>query len=246
MNWKDREIFSCMRIPEDYPVIIRVDGWNFRKAAEKLNLQRPYDIKLARSLARVPVELMKSGFPLIFAFTFSDEISFLIAPPLPWRGRIEKLITILSSYTAGYLSKVFNETLAFDGRVVLIRDEDDLIEYMIWRQSEAWRNALNSYALNALEREGLGRKEAMEFLKGKKASELHELIFQKLKLNMNNIPAWQRRGIAVRWVIKLKDTDFGPVQRRNVEEDWDLPLFSTPEGKKYLLESIHKGTILDE
>ncbi len=234
-----------MRIPEDYSVIIRVDGWNFRKVAEKLSLQRPYDVKLARSLASAPAELMRLGFPLVFAFTFSDEISFLLAPPLPWRGRIEKLTTILASYTAGCLSKIFNETLAFDGRAVLIGNEDEAIEYMIWRQSETWRNVLNSYALNALEREGLSRREAIGILKGKKASELHELIFQKLGLNINNAPTWQRRGIAVRWIVKVKSTDFGPVRRRSVEEDWNPPLFSTPEGKKYLLESIHKAQVLD-
>ncbi len=245
MNWKDREILSCVRIPEDYSVIIRVDGWNFRKAAEKINLQRPYDIKLARALASVPAELMKLGFPLAFAYTFSDEISFLLVPPLPWKGRIEKLDTILASYTAGHLSKTFNYALAFDGRVILIRSEDEVIDYMVWRQSEAWRNVLNSYALTALEKEGLSRREAMELLKGKKASELHEIIFQKLGLNINDVPAWQRRGIAVKWTTIIKSTDFGPVQRRGIEEDWNPPLFSSPEGRRYLLESIRKAQVLD-
>ncbi len=240
-NWKDREIFSRLNVPEDSPVIIRVDGWNFRKITEKIGLKRPYDTRLAKSLAEASSELMRMGFPIAFAFTFSDEISFLLAPPLPWRGRIEKLITILASYTSGYLSKVFDEALAFDGRVVFVRNEDEIVDYMRWRQSEAWRNALNSYALKALENQGLSRKDAVEALKGKKSSELHDLIFKNLGVNVNDVPAWQRRGIMIRWIIKIKNSNFGPVQRRSVRVDWDLPLFSTPEGRDYLLESISIG-----
>ncbi len=241
LNWKNREIFSHLNVPEDSPVIIRVDGWNFRKIAEKIGLKRPYDDRLAKSLAEASSGLMKVGFPIAFAFTFSDEISFLLAPPLPWRGRIEKLITILASYISGYLSKVFDEVLAFDGRIVFVRNEDEIVDYMRWRQSEAWRNALNSYALKALESQGLSRNDAVEVLKGKKVRELHELIFRNLGVNINSVPSWQRRGIMIRWIIKIKDSNFGPVQRRSVKIDWDIPLFSTSEGRDYLLETISIG-----
>ncbi len=240
-GWKKRELFAELKIPSDLPVIVRVDGWRFRRVAEELCLERPYDRRLMEVLVDVPRGLMDINFPVAFAFMFSDEISFVISPPLPWNGRLEKLVTILASYTAGKLSERFRATIAFDGRVVLVKDTEDIIDYMIWRQDEAWRNALNSYALKALEKEGLGRREAAEKLRGKRAEELHEIIFQKLGVNITKIPAWQRRGVVVRRVIKVKGTEFGPVERRAIESDWELPLFSSPEGREYLRRSLIAG-----
>jgi len=240
-DWKSRELFSSLVVPPDIPVIVRVDGWRFRRVADELGLSRPYDRRLMEALVDAPKNLMLTNFPLALAFVFSDEISFVVAPPLPWGGRVEKLITILASYTASRITRSLNAPVGFDGRVVLVRGEGEIVDYLVWRQGEAWRNALNSYALKALEDGGMDRKEAAEYLKGKKAEELHEIIFEKLGINLAKVPTWQRRGVVVRKVLRTKETKFGLVERRVVEADWDPPLFSAPEGRSYLISSLRTG-----
>lgn len=237
VDWKGREVFSNLRLPEDIPVIVRVDGWRFHRVAEELNLERPFDRRLIEALSQVPYKLMIMGFPLAFSFLFSDEISFLIHPPVPWTGRVEKLISVLSSYTSAIVSVLLNYPASFDARIVFIRDLSETVDYFIWRQSEAWRNALNSYALLALERSGMSREEAAKELEGKKSELLHEIIFKNLGINLTRIPSWQRRGVVVRKELEERVHREGVIRRIPLI-DWEVPLFSTPEGRSYLFKSL--------
>ena len=234
LDWKSREIFSRLCVPVDMPVIVRVDGWRFRKLAEELGLERPYDERLLTSLIDASKGLMERNLPIALAYLFSDEISFLLAPPLPWNGRVEKIVSIISSFISARTSLLLGHAASFDGRIVFLRDEDELVSYLSWRQDEAWRNALNSYALLALEKEGFSREEAAKKLHGRKSEYLHELIFRKLGINIANVPAWQRRGVLVRKAVKVKNTEYGPVERSEIVVDRELPLFSSPEGLDYL------------
>ncbi len=238
IDWKSREIFSRLSIPVDMPVIVRVDGWRFRKLAEELKLDRPYDERLARTLVKASKDLMERNLPVVLAYIFSDEVSLLFAPPLPWNGRVEKIVSIVSSFISARTSLALGYTASFDGRVVFLRDEDELVSYLSWRQDEAWRNALNSYALFALEKEGFSREDAARKLHGKKSEYLHELIFRKLGINMAKVPSWQRRGILVKKAVRIKDTEYGPVERREIVVDWELPLFSSPEGLEYIRRTL--------
>jgi tRNA(His) guanylyltransferase len=237
-NWREREIFSGLRIPPDAPVMVRIDGWRFHKVAEELGLERPFDRRLIEALIQAPLSLMKMGFPLALSFTFSDEISFLLHPPIPWSGRVEKLISVIPSHSSAIVSMVLNYPVCFDARIIILRDLDEIISYLSWRQSEAWRNALNSYALFALERSGLSREDAVKELRNKKADSLHEIIFTKLGINITKIPPWQRRGVIVRKKYEERSHESGKVVRRVPEVDWDIPLFSTPEGRDYLMEAL--------
>jgi len=234
--WKSREIFSALRVPSDDPVVVRIDGWRFHRVAEELKLDRPFDRRLIEALSQAPLRLMQMGFPLALSFLFSDEISFLLYPPIPWNGRIEKLISVIPSYSSAIVSTALNYPVCFDARVVIIRDIDDLLNYLSWRQSEAWRNALNSYALLALESSGLGREEAARELEGKKAEQLHEIIFDRLGINITKVPAWQRRGVIVRKGHGREASE--GVKRKLPLVDWEVPLFSAPEGRDYLIESL--------
>ncbi|MEM2220078.1 MAG: tRNA 5'-guanylyltransferase, partial [Candidatus Korarchaeum sp.] len=136
------------------------------------------------------------------------------------------------------VSTVLNYPVCFDARIVIIRDLKDVLDYLSWRQSEAWRNALNSYALIALESTGLRREDAVRELRGKKAEQLHEVIFDKLGINIAKVPSWQRRGVVVRKGYKEKDSSLKRVTRKVPLVDWEIPLFSTPEGRDYLMESL--------
>lgn len=237
-RWKSREVFSGLKVPVDGPVIVRIDGWRFHRVSEELRLSRPFDERVITALSQAPIKLMRMGFPLALSFLFSDEISFLIYPPIPWSGRVEKLISLIPSYSSAVVSNALSYPVCFDARIVVVRDIEDTLDYLSWRQSEAWRNALNSYALLALESAGLRREDAVKELKGKKAEQLHDTIFNRLGINMTRVPSWQRRGIVVKKGYEERDSPRGRVVRRVPLVDWEIPLFSTPEGRDYLMKAL--------
>lgn len=108
------------------------------------------------------------------------------------------------------------------------------------RQDEAWRNHINSYAFYKLIEEGYSRREAAEILKGKKYKDIHEFLFKK-GINLAKTPTWQRRGVLVyklRKEMSKKINDRVVKYYRNeIIVDWEIPLFSSEEGKR-LLEKI--------
>lgn len=245
VNWKGREIASAFKIPEDLPLIVRVDGWKFHNLAKKIDLLKPFDERMAKCMVRAAKEPFNLGFPIVLAYTFSDEISFLIKPPLPFKGRIEKLVSVLSSVVASSFSAALRDmnigaNVGFDGRIVLIRREE-VPEYLSWRQAEAWRNCINAYAQHALVSKGISSQIAAKRLKGMKAPELHELVYKELGVNLAKIPAWQRRGVLI-YLEEYEKEGYDPilnrrilVKRRRVSENWEPPLFSSEEGRSFIL-----------
>jgi len=256
IDWKKREIASTFRIPEDFPLIVRVDGWKFHNLAKKLDLRRPFDERMIRCLVEAAKEPFSLGFPVLLAYSFSDEISFLIRPPLSFKGRVEKLVSVFSSIVASAFSMTLKErnirvNVGFDGRIVVVREEE-IPEYLSWRQAEAWRNCINAYAQYALISKGLTPQKAGNALKGLKAPELHELVFQQLSINLAKVPSWQRRGVLI-YLKEYEKEGFDPilnkrttVKRRRIVEDWDPPLFSSEEGKAFIISLLKSFMLRNE
>jgi tRNA(His) guanylyltransferase len=239
---KRREIYSDLHcIP---PVIVRVDGRNFRNALSRIGLEKPYDERFASAMAdAVELFFKNSGLSPDFAYTFSDEISFLFRN-ISFDGRIEKIDSIIPSFISSALTLTLKaeEPVSFDSRVIPVTEEN-IPEYLAWRQDEAWRNCINSYAYYTLLSEGMTEKEAASLLKNKGSSEMHELLFQK-GINIAKAPAWQRRGIMI---VKKEyhANGFNPHLgedttsiRRKVVQDWNIPLFKSTQGKDFIKSSL--------
>jgi tRNA(His) 5'-end guanylyltransferase len=235
---EEREIFGNLAIVP--PAFVRLDGRSFHRLAKRLELERPFDEGFSRAMAGVcRLLLSESGLSPLFAFTFSDEIS-LYFPDLPFRGRVEKIDSILASFAASSLTLALttDHPLSFDARVI-VATPGYAPEYIIGRQQEAWRNHLNAYCQEALLREGTKPGEVARRLSGMRGDELHEFMFAR-GVNLAKTPAWQRRGILVYRRGEQRpghDPRSGePVEalRRVVTVDRDLPIFSSPEGRAFL------------
>ncbi|MDD1666106.1 MAG: tRNA 5'-guanylyltransferase [Methanomicrobiales archaeon] len=235
---QEREIFGNLAIVP--PIFVRLDGRAFHRLARGLGLSRPFDEGFSRAMAGVSSRLLsESGLSPLFAFTFSDEIS-LYFPSLPFRGRVEKIDSVLASFAASCLTLALSpgSPLAFDARVILA-SPGYAREYLAGRQQEAWRNHLNAYCQEALLKEGLKPQEVARRLSGMQSEELHEFMFAR-GVNLGKTPVWQRRGVLVYRRREEKPgydpTTGSPVEtvRRVVTVDRDLPVFSSPEGQAYL------------
>ncbi len=239
---KIREIYADIRcLP---PVIVRIDGRNFKKALSQFGFKKPYDKRFSQAMANSAELFFKhSGLNPLFAYTFSDEVSFLFTE-LEFDGRIEKLDSIIPSYISSALAIELGleRPVAFDSRIIPL-NQHNIQEYLIWRQSEAWRNFVSSYGYYTLLEEGMSPDEASSFLKGKKSSDIHELMFER-GTNLAKLPLWQRRGIVLhkeRYTIE----GFNPklnkktlTTRSRVVQNWDIPEFNSDQGTDFVQKYI--------
>lgn len=235
---QNREIYSTLTAIA--PFFVRVDGRGFRRVARRLGLKRPFDLGFARAMCRTAGQVLSgSGINPLFAFTFSDEISFYF-DHAPFSGRVEKIDSVCASFTASALTLELksNDPIAFDARVVPV-DTGGVRTYLIWRQQEVWRNHVNAYCQQALIEEGCSAREAATNLNGMSSPEMHEMMFSR-GVNLAKTPAWQRRGIIIKRNY-VEKAGYNPLEeknvisiRRTIGADTDLPLFSSPEGEQYL------------
>ena len=220
------EIYSglCARAP----LVARADGRGFKKVLEESI--KPYDIDFARSMASAVESIFLDFGPSpVLAFTFSDEIS-LVFLEAPFAGRVEKIDSLVAGFLSAALSLDLCRRVSMDCRTIpLCRAE--ICSYLAQRQDETWRNHIFSYGFYMLREEGLNGTQAMEKLRGLGEREIHELVF-KGGINLAKTPAWERRGVMV--------------YRKGgiVVADWDIPLFSSKEGKALLAEIIGKKEMI--
>ncbi|HQJ87064.1 MAG TPA: tRNA(His) guanylyltransferase Thg1 family protein [Methanoregulaceae archaeon] len=235
---RERELFSTLTaLP---PLFIRLDGRAFHRLARVLSLSRPFDDRFGEAMARVARRLVAdSGLSPVFAYTFSDECS-LFFTRLPFDGRVEKLDSVLSGYASSALTLELGlaEPVAFDARVVFV-DPVSARDYLVARQSEAWRNHVNAYAQAVLLSEGLSPRQVAARLRGVAAPAIHDLVFER-GVNLAGTPAWQRRGTMIyRKEVRVtgRDPRTGTTSvavRSRAVIDRDLPLFSSDEGRAFL------------
>lgn len=235
---KGREVYSGLRVYP--PFAVRIDGRRFRRALASLDFEKPYDERFARSMAdSTELFFNESGLNPLFAFLFSDEINIFFSE-IPFNERIEKIESIIPSFISSALTINLNpeKPLAFDSRIITLGKED-IHDYLLWRQAETWRNHVSSYGFYTLLENGMSEHEAATYLKNKKASQIHELVFRH-GINLAVTPAWQRCGILV-YRERYVKTGYNPVKKTNVEttrtkvvQDWAPPIFKSEEGRKLI------------
>jgi tRNA(His) guanylyltransferase len=216
-NW---ELYSGLKARA--PLIIRADGRGFKKILE--NRKKPYDLDFARSMAGATASLFRdSGLSPILAYTFSDEISLLFLEA-PFAGRVEKIDSVVAGFLSGALSLSLGQVISMDCRVIPVC-KAEIVEYLMERQDESWRNHVFSYGFYMLVEEGQTATHVMEQMRGMREHEIHELVFCK-GINLAKTPAWERRGVLVYR------------QDGRVVEEWELPLFNSEDGRRLIAQLI--------
>ena len=234
---KDYEVYSSLRVPKNFRIIVRLDGRSFHKLALDLNLVKPYDDNFYNVISDVSKDLF-SEFSASFVYTFSDEISLLL-DNIPFDGRIEKINSVISSFTASsfvlHYDTDFLKPPSFDSRIIPVSDED-VFKYFKWRQDESWRNCVNSHGIFYL-KNMYSDSQANEKIKGMKLKDIHELLFEN-GINLNDVETYKKRGIGIYRKYKKivgfnKKEGKNQVSYRNyVYADWELPKFNIDFFKK--------------
>jgi len=245
------EVFSKLQIPPDTPFFVRLNGRRFQAVSEKLKAEKPFDKKFANCLVTSAKAIFQENFNPALIYVASDEINALFTHAAPFGRRVEKIDSVLAGAVSSAFSlnalKLFQTslTVAFDSRIVIVPEEKS-VEYLTWRQLDAWRNHNNAYAYWLLRKLRHKPKDAAKTLKGLKAEELHQLLFQH-GVNLAKTPAWQRKGVLIHRRPHLKQLETRTVTRWRVVENWNLPVFSSKEGKALIQQIMdwtkpHKNT----
>ncbi len=244
-DFKDYEVYSQLRVPKNIPFFIRCDGRGFHRLTSTLNFKKPYDEKLAKILVNSAKEIFSQGFNVVLAYVFSDEINLLFINEEIFNRRVEKLVSIIPSIISSKFTieayKLLGKevVVSFDARIIPLAKEE-ILDYLVWRQSECFRNCINSYAYYVLINSGYTPHRASNYLRGKKAKELIEVISKFGRIKIDEIPLWHKRGVLIYWKLVEKE-GFNPIKRMKVKvlrkvlvEDWNLPEFSSEEGKSLI------------
>lgn len=205
----DEDLASRMRrfesaddgvVPTDVQMVARIDGRSFtRLTREEHDFEAPFDVRFRDCMISAARRLMNTGFGVDYAYTQSDEISLLFAQGERTFGRRRnKLLSVLAGEASAAFTHALGAPAAFDCRISELPSERDVVDYFRWRQEDARRNALGGHCYWLLRAQGLSDRETTARLDGRSMPERRALL-QKHGVDFDAQPAWQRRGVGLRW-----------------------------------------------
>lgn len=159
-------------LPENLPIIIRLDGAHFHTFTK--DLVKPFDEKLMESFAETCKYLAEKINGVKYVYHQSDEISLLIrnddnVNTQAWfKNNLQKLVSISASLATAKFNEEIRkhypekELATFDSRVFIL-PEREVHNYFVWRQNDCMRNAVSMVAQSLFSQRELAnvKKEGM-------------------------------------------------------------------------------------
>jgi len=218
---------------------------DFKLSQKNFKPTKPSTKTFAKCLVVAGKALFLNGLNPALVYVASDEINALFVYTAPFNRRVEKINSVLAGKVSSAFSLCALErfkkplTVSFDSRIA-VATREKLVDYLIWRQQDTWRNHNNAYAYWMLHKLNHKPAEAAKILKGWKSQKLHEFLFQR-GMNLSKTPVWQRRGILIYKQPYQKRLANVTVTRWRTEENWNIPMLSSKEGRK-LIQNILEWT----
>lgn len=217
-------------------IVIRVDGKGFHKFCKEHDFEKPNDSNALNVMNSAAVAVMEEFRDIILSYGQSDEYSFIFRKETSiFNRRSAKLLSYVTSlFTSAY---VYNWTQwfplkqlkyppCFDGRIVLYPSDENLRDYLCWRQADVHVNNLYNTAFwNLVILGGLSNQQAEKELRGTLAADKNEILYSRFGINYNNLPAMFRKGtILLRKRIQSSD---------GIKRQIILPLHEDMIGEKF-------------
>ncbi|XP_047411772.1 probable tRNA(His) guanylyltransferase isoform X1 [Sciurus carolinensis] len=193
-------------------VVVRLDGRNFHRFAEKHNFAKPNDSRALHLMNKCAQTVMEELEDIVIAYGQSDEYSFVFRRKSNWFKRrasthwpyhgielISYIFFSCSTQRALHLQPLLYPP-GFDGRVVVYPSNQTLKDYLSWRQADCHINNLYNTVFWALiQQSGLTPVQAQERLQGTLAADKNEILFSEFNTNYNNEPLMYRKGTVLIW-----------------------------------------------
>lgn len=183
--------------------VVRLDGRGFSKLTKK-HFAKPFDEKLSSLMAGVTSGLV-SEYQAEYAYTESDEISLLFRPSWNmYERRVEKIISLMASTATSIFVSTSGIRAQFDARVVVLPTHPVLVDYFRWREEDAARNALNTFAFWTFVNSGLSEAKATRELERCGFKDKLNKLFDR-KIDFFAVPTKYRNGLGFVWEYYTKE-----------------------------------------
>lgn len=179
---KDYEKDLRSTLDKSQYVILRLDGKAFHTFTKQL--KKPYDQGLMDDLDQSTIFLCENIQNAKLGFVQSDEISIVMSAwdtettQMWYGGDLEKIVSVSASLVTGKfnferMKRKFKTTVRmseydlpkpehFDSRVFQLPNKEEVVNYMIWRQNDAWRNSISMIAQHHFSHKELNCKSTQE------------------------------------------------------------------------------------
>lgn len=178
--FKKREEESSISLPRKGWFVIRLDGKAFHTFTKGLN--KPFDKNLSDAMEATLKSLCAEIQNIKFGYTQSDEISLILNDldgentSLWFDGQVQKMVSVAASIATAHFNKYFKNPSGkmayFDARVFALK-EDEVTQYLNWRQKDAFKNAVTLISLSHYSHkqiDSVNTKEKIEMIKRKNDS----------------------------------------------------------------------------
>lgn len=240
------------RLPKKTYVMVAIDGKNFSRLI-KNNYEKPFDNRFIGMMNEVAIYVCKNVQGCKFAYTQSDEITFVItdfeteeASPF-FDYRLCKMLSIIPSLATAKFNQLVTLNLLdtpcsqedmkqmiadmslaqFDCKVWDAQNFNNVFAYLLWRQIDCIRNSKQQAAQTYL-----SHKELM----GKHTDEQVQMLLDKKGINWNDYSDDKKYGRFIYKEQVEKPLPNGEMCLRNVWEAHDAFRLSEDNGKQKLLE----------
>ncbi|KAF2075439.1 hypothetical protein CYY_003268 [Polysphondylium violaceum] len=189
-------------------IVVRIDGRSFHKFTTKHEYSKPNDDRGLNLMNRCALEVFKEFPDIVIAFGESDEYSFVLKRSCNlFERRASKISSsIVSYFTSQFVfrwKEYFGEYQlkyppTFDSRAVCYPTNENLRDYLSWRQADTHINNLYNTCYWALVlKDNKTPVEAENELRGTFSDNKNELLFTKFNINYNSLPAVYRKGSVI-------------------------------------------------
>lgn len=223
------------------PVIIRLDGKAFHTYTK--GFKRPFDEDLASAMWETTKYLCENIQGAKIGYTQSDEITILLTnyeklTTESWfDNNIQKMVSVSASMATAKFNEVMRakypekELALFDARVWIL-PQSEVNNGFLWRQLDAAKNSVSMVAQANFPH---------KTLQGLNGSQMQDKLFLEKGINWNDLPIWQKRGVAIIRKEKPKTVTYNgetkTVMRNVWEVDHDTPIFS--QDKNYIEQYVY-------
>lgn len=195
-------------------IVVRIDGKSFHKFSKLHDFQKPNDIRALSLMNRAAMSIMEQYKDIVIAYGQSDEYSFVLRKDTTIynRRRFKIMSYINSLFSSSYVffwhnffkDQKLKYPPSFDSRIVLYPTDENLRDYLSWRQADCHINNLyNTTFWTLVLKGGLTNAESEKRLCGTFSSDKNEILFSEFGINYNNESEFFKKGtILVRKKIK--------------------------------------------
>lgn len=235
------------KILNKLPVIARVDAKNFKRISK--SLKKPFCPTIMDTFSNTMFDTIVDIDGAVLGYQFGDEINFIInKQDNPWlQNKIQKICsTIASKATINFIKNLsyhddipqMNGDVVFDCSVFPVPNLNEAVNYLIHKQYECFKKALNN-ACTAELIEAYGREKANKILYSKNLDEKVIILNKECDINFHEYyPPCYTLGICSYKVPHLLNDESDNIKNRWIIDD-DVVKFS--KNKDFISNILYSG-----